>query len=175
MQAAPKLRLQAVPHLLGTAQIMALLLLGLVSMVLITGSLHLQALVLKQLKQQLWFIQLQSNSHQSSNQNGAPRQISLNLSSTSEGSTEGHLLHGQIVDINVGGSQLTVNANTELTPAEKMAVMQVLRTGQQALLLDSQGSADGGTLTLGSRLSAHLSSLVIPKVSRSLMSRGPVL
>ena len=86
----------------------------------------------------------------------------LNLAATNSSSAAGNLLGSKTVSINVGGTQLSVNANTLLTPAEKIAVVQVLQSGTQSLLLDSKGSADGGTLTLGSRLSSNLSTLVIP-------------
>ncbi len=64
--------------------------------------------------------------------------------------------------IDVGGQKLSVNANTMLTPAEKVAVYQVVLTGKQAVSLDSMGSADGGTVVLSSRLSQNIGNLVIP-------------
>jgi YVTN family beta-propeller protein len=94
---------------------------------------------------------------------GPSRQINLDLSSTNQSATGGNLLGQQTIDINVGASQFAVNSGTALTPAEKAAVMQVLHTGRQSLLLDSMGSADGGTLVIGTRFGQSLSGLVIPK------------
>ncbi len=94
--------------------------------------------------------------HQQQSQN-------LDLSSTTDTTKGGHLLKNESVNINVGGSQMTVTSNTALTESEKLAVLQVLFTGHQSLLLDAQGSADGGSLTIGPRLSQHLSNLVIPQ------------
>ena len=89
--------------------------------------------------------------------------INLDLSSTTSSMTAGHMLHGQTIDISVGGNQLNVTANTKLTPAEYLAVQQVKLTGQQTLILDSQGSASGGTVVIGQHLSQLISNLVIPQ------------
>ena len=43
----------------------------------------------------------------------------------------------------VGGSPVTFQPGQSLTPAQFMAVQQVLHTGTQTLLLSSQGSAAG--------------------------------
>jgi len=72
-------------------------------------------------------------------------------------------LSNQAVNIDVGGKQLIVTPSSLLSPSEAMAVSQVLHSGQQSLLLNTLGSADGGSLTIGSQLSAHLNSLIIPK------------
>ncbi len=88
--------------------------------------------------------------------------IKLDLSSTNQNMTVGHLLHNGAVIINVGGVSLTVNSNTQLTPAEYLAVREVLSGGQQSLLLNTQGAAIGGSAVIGSHLSQELSSIVIP-------------
>jgi len=93
--------------------------------------------------------------HHQTNQN-------IDLSSTTDTTKGGHLLKNESVNINVGGSQMTVTSHTPLTESEKLAVLQVLFAGHQSLVLDAQGSTDGGSLTIGSRLSQHLSNLVIP-------------
>jgi len=66
------------------------------------------------------------------------------------------------VSIVVGGTTSQITSSTLLTPAERVALYQVLSTGQQSLILNGQGAADGGSLTIGSGLSSRLSSLVIP-------------
>ena len=43
--------------------------------------------------------------------------------------TAGYLLHNQTVNIEVGGTSLTVNSKTELTSAEYIAVIQVTSGG----------------------------------------------
>ena len=107
--------------------------------------------------------------HQHQNQN-------IDLSSTTDTTKGGRLLNSQSININVGGSQMTVTSNTLLTESEKLAALQVLFTGHQSLLIDGQGSADGGSLTIGSRLSQHLSNLVIPQgVSVIDLSRSGIL
>lgn len=89
--------------------------------------------------------------------------INLDLSSTNQNMTAGHLLHAGSVTIDVGGTNLTVNAQTQLTPAEYIAVEQVTSGRQQSLILDSYGSATGGSVIIGSHLGSMISSLIIPK------------
>ena len=88
--------------------------------------------------------------------------INLDLSSSSQNMTVGHLLHNETVNIEVGGISLLVNSKTELTPAEYMAVIQVISGGQQSLVIDAQGAASSGSVVIGSHLSSQLTSLVIP-------------
>jgi hypothetical protein len=99
----------------------------------------------------------------SSNGNGAFQTTNLNLAATSHTLTVGGLVGNQSVTITVGGKPLSVTGSTLLTPAEVAAVYQVLRSGQQSIVLDSRGSADGGTLIIGQRLSQYVGNLVIPQ------------
>src|SRR5262249_43842502 len=50
--------------------------------------------------------------------------------------------------IKVGRQERTVNAGDMLTPAEHLALQQVLSTGQQTLVVGRRGAAVGGTFTL---------------------------
>lgn len=86
---------------------------------------------------------------------------SLDLSSTVANATAGCIAQNPI-NINVGGAAMTVTQGMALTPAQMIAAYQVALTGQQPLLLDANGSAIGGTFTIGSRLAQHISELVIP-------------
>ncbi len=102
--------------------------------------------------------------------------IDLDLASTSDNTKAGGLFRNGPVDINVGGKELAITSKSLITESEKLAAMQVLFTGRQSLLLDSQGSADGGSLTIGSRLSQHLSNLIIPQgVSVTDTSKSGIL
>ena len=90
----------------------------------------------------------------------------LDLSSTTTTNTAARALtsnKAQSVTINVGGVNQTVTGTTQLTQAERMAVMQVLRTGSQSIQLGAQGNAVGGTFTINSRMAQHLNNLVIPQ------------
>jgi hypothetical protein len=90
----------------------------------------------------------------------APKQSSLDLSSTSPSVT---VLPGTLSGshaINVGGTSLAVSVGSVLTPAEMVALQQVLSTRHQSLVLGAQGQATGGSFSLGSAQS--LTSLVIP-------------
>ena len=89
--------------------------------------------------------------------------INLDLSSTNSTLTAGRLANGQSIYINVGGTPVNVTAGMKLTPAEYLAVKQVEFNGQQTLVLDSQGSASGGTVVIGQHLSQLVSNLVIPQ------------
>src|SRR5271170_6617814 len=72
--------------------------------------------------------------------------FSLNLGSSKQSTTATNLGSGQSVAIKVGGTSLLVNSATSLTPAERAAVMQVLQTGHQSLILAANGAATGGSM-----------------------------
>lgn len=81
----------------------------------------------------------------------------LDLSSSNRTVTAGS---GQTGVIKVGGTSLTVNSGTMLTPAESVALGQVLGGGTQNLVLDASGRATGGQFTLSGN---NLQSIVIPQ------------
>src|SRR5207248_1469991 len=67
------------------------------------------------------------------------------------------------VQILSGGTKSTVAPGQLLTPAQYMAVSQVLQNGNQTLTLNAQGVATGGFATLTpQQVSAGLQSLVLP-------------
>lgn len=86
----------------------------------------------------------------------------LDLSSTTADRTAG-FLGNRSVNINVGGSELTLTGSSVLTAAQRQAAIQVVRTGQQSLVINSQGSAVGGSITIGSRMASQISNLIIPQ------------
>jgi len=69
----------------------------------------------------------------------------------------------QPLSIIVNGQTQSIGAQTQLTPAEAVAVSQVLNTNHQSLLLGAGANAVGGMLTLNTTMAAHLSELVIPR------------
>jgi hypothetical protein len=71
---------------------------------------------------------------------------------------------GQVNDSGVvtGGSQIAVNPGELLTPAQYVAVTQVVQTGNQYIQLDADGAANAGTLSLTAQQTDSLSHLVIP-------------
>ncbi len=93
---------------------------------------------------------------------GSGKGINLDLTSTVSVAAPKHLASTNPVNIVVGGNKQTVTSGSQLTAAERVAVFQVMRTGQQSIQLGSQGNAVGGSFTIGSRLSQHISNLVIP-------------
>lgn len=67
------------------------------------------------------------------------------------------------VQILQNGSVRQVNASSVLSPAQYMAVTQVLTGGKQTLTIGSAGNAVGGSFILPQALSTNLSNLVVPR------------
>src|SRR5579883_2543069 len=84
-----------------------------------------------------------------------------NLSSTSA-SNPAQVGHNSQVSIQVAGKSVTVNSSSFLTPAEQVAVNQIISSGHQSVLLGAQGNAVGGTVNLGSDLAGLSGGLLIP-------------
>ncbi len=89
--------------------------------------------------------------------------VNLDLSSQAATASARRINADQQVNIQVGNTVQTVSAGTKLTPAELVAVRQVMSTGAQSIQLGSLGNAVGGSLNIGARLNQHLGSLVIPQ------------
>lgn len=101
-------------------------------------------------------------------------QRSLDLSSVSLSAAPSQLLSNGPVTIQVGGAQKTVTTSTQLTAAERVAVYQVAKTGQQSIVIGAQGAATGGMLTIGTQFAGHLSGLVVP-ANVTVIDRANVL
>lgn len=91
------------------------------------------------------------------------RPVNLDLSSSSATVSAASLVPTGNVSINVGNATQIVSPTSMLTPAEMLAVYQVVNTGAQSILLGSKGTAIGGSLDLSAQLSHNINSLVIPK------------
>lgn len=105
-----------------------------------------------------------SSSPSSSSGSGAGvTPVNLDLSSKNHNLTATNLGSTGQVAIKVGNQTVQVNAATMLTPAERLAVYQVMSTGQQSILLGSLGNAIGGTFNIGAKFNQYVSSLVIPR------------
>lgn len=92
----------------------------------------------------------------------APSPIALDLASTARSLTAPNLLGSGAANIMVNGVARSVTAQTMITPAERLAVYQVLSTGAQSLLLGAGGNAVGGRFLIGPNFSQYVSSLVVP-------------
>lgn len=92
--------------------------------------------------------------------NGQTAAANLDLSSTNRSVSVG----GQFTatSIMVGGTATTVAPNSMVTPAEFMALHQVLTTGSQTLLVGAQGNATGGQVNLTAALNQAVSNLILP-------------
>lgn len=86
----------------------------------------------------------------------------LNLASTSRTESMGTALSSP-VNIIVNGASQSVLQTTLLTPAEKLAVFQVLSTGSQTITIGAAGNATSGHAVLTGTLPQSISELVIPK------------
>jgi hypothetical protein len=90
-----------------------------------------------------------------------PVPVNLDLSSTQR--TNGAPTTEQsAVSINVGGTVRMVTATDALTAAERMAVMQILQSGMQSILIGANGNAIGGQVSLTATTAEALANLVIP-------------
>ncbi|MBS1998324.1 MAG: hypothetical protein JSS86_18500, partial [Cyanobacteria bacterium SZAS LIN-2] len=89
--------------------------------------------------------------------------LNLDLSSTNANiELSPGLLNGAgSISITVGGKSETFSAGAHVTPAEYVAIRQVL-TGSQSLNLDTQGAATGGSFSINAVASSRISDLVVP-------------
>jgi hypothetical protein len=93
---------------------------------------------------------------------GLTEAVNMDLSSTTRSLSASALGLANTVNINVGGAVRSVGAGDVLTPAELMAVSQVMSGGIQSLKLGADGNAVRGRFTLSSDMAAQLTGLVIP-------------
>ena len=99
----------------------------------------------------------------------------LDLTSILHSIDVGHLTNE--VGINVGGHSLEINSNQLVTPAEALALAQVLSIGHQSLDLSTLGNAVAGSLN-ASLLGNNIDNLVLPNLvtlidnSHSLLLNG---
>jgi hypothetical protein len=92
----------------------------------------------------------------------AANSVALNLSSTTKNLTGSSALGSATsVQIRVGTSMQTVTGTTSITPAEFLAVQQVLSAGSQSIVVGVAGAATGGSFVTNT-VSQGLSSLVVP-------------
>ena len=96
-------------------------------------------------------------------QSAADNSTNLDLGSTNATINASSLGQVQGVVITVGDTNRTIGSADQLTPAEYVAAMQVLSSGQQSLQLGNSGQAISGQFTLTSSLSQNLGNLVIPQ------------
>lgn len=88
--------------------------------------------------------------------------VNMDLSSTTRSLSASALGLANTVTINVGGAARSVGAADVLTPAELMAVAQVMNGGIQSLKLGADGNAVRGRFSLSEGMAAQLTGLVIP-------------
>lgn len=98
--------------------------------------------------------------------------VNLDLTSTQASVSPGWSTSKSPVTILVGGTPVTLSNSTLLTPAERLAAFQVIRTGQQSLQLGALGNASGGSFSINPQLSRHLGNLIIPAGVTALGNAG---
>lgn len=101
----------------------------------------------------------------------ATKSIDLNLASTAPSRAAANTTP---VNIIVGGHSQTILPGQLVTPAESVAVYQVLHSGSQSLVINSNGVAQGGSLNLSGNWTQHIASLTIPH-GVTAFDRSPVL
>ena len=92
----------------------------------------------------------------------SPTTLDLNLSSSQGSILATSTLAGTTIHLGSANHALSITTGQLLTPAEYVAALQVLNSGNQTLLLGLNGSAVGGAFRMTSALSS-LNGLVIPK------------
>lgn len=93
----------------------------------------------------------------------AAAQVNLDLSSTAQALPAPASLDAQGVLIQVADATKTVLPGQMLTPAELVAVTQVMNGGTQSIMLSSLGAAVGGTFSLPAELASSLAALTVPQ------------
>lgn len=83
----------------------------------------------------------------------------------------------QSATIQVGGTNQTIQAGEMITPAQFVAIQQVISTGNQTILLSATGTASGGTLSMSTLPSTGISNLIVPSGVVTLYdsAKAPVL
>lgn len=89
--------------------------------------------------------------------------INLDLSSTAATLSAARMNSFQSTTITVAGQTQAVAPATMLTPAQAVAVAQMLHSGVQSINIGAAGNAVGGSVTITSRLAQHLASLTVPQ------------
>lgn len=89
--------------------------------------------------------------------------IHLDLTSTERTLAAPQFVQNAPVNVVVGGEALAITSSSLLTPGERLAAYQVFSTGQQSILLGSQGNAIGGTFNIDANFSQYVSGLVLPQ------------
>lgn len=103
-----------------------------------------------------------------------PNRINLNLSSTQRNVSAQQLLSGGPVDIHLGSQTRQIDVSSKLTPAETLAVWQVLNSGQQTIMLSERGNAVGGNFNIGANFNQLVNSIAIPKGVTALTNLGTI-
>src|SRR4051812_8547040 len=92
-----------------------------------------------------------------------PMPVNLDLTSTNRSASASAVQNFQPAAIVVAGQTQNVTAASMLTPAQMVALAQVLNTGQQSIRLGINGNAVGGTLNLSAQLNQQIANLVVPQ------------
>jgi hypothetical protein len=85
----------------------------------------------------------------------------FDLSSTSTSPVQG-LETGVGTPIRVGGDVRNVSGSSFVTPAEQLAINQIMATGRQSVILNSLGTAVGGNFSLSGDIPSGARGVVIP-------------
>lgn len=113
--------------------------------------------------------------HMISNSQAALPGQNFDLSSTQRSASSASFGQTARTLIHEGGSVQSILPSSAITPAENIALQQVLSAGRQSLILGKDGSAIGGSAQVTLSSSLALSTLVIPSgvtVSRNFGTAG---
>jgi hypothetical protein len=88
--------------------------------------------------------------------------INLDLTSTEASVLVESLGQAAAIHIEMAGAQVPITAGTQVTPAQYLAVQQVMQTGMQTLILNSLGAAQAGSFNINNSLAGMIGHLTIP-------------
>jgi len=101
----------------------------------------------------------------------------MDLGSTQRSITAGNGAQFTQATLKEGRAIRTIRAGDLLTPAETVALQQVLLGGRQSLILGALGNATGGRIRMTPQLAANVSDLVVPRnvtLINDFASTGPL-
>ena len=105
--------------------------------------------------------------HSTNSNSGQAQSVNLNLNSTHANISAPNYAG---TNISIGASAHKITSSTLLTPAEYLAVNQVVTTGTQSLILGALGNAIGGSVTLNTSLNQIMQDFSIPHNVRTILN-----
>ncbi|MBX9879403.1 MAG: hypothetical protein K2Y22_13160 [Candidatus Obscuribacterales bacterium] len=88
--------------------------------------------------------------------------VNLDLSSTEASVMVQSVGQAAAVHVDMAGTMVPITAGAQVTPAQFVALQQIMQTGTQTLMLNAMGAAQSGTFSMNSALTSMMGNLTIP-------------